>query len=372
MASSGGDRNRQQEKQPAFLTAPLNRFFIPRPFPEHLSPLDRAPDERTGPILSGLGAYLTGLKQMSATPLTDVHMSPSERRQERLKEKKLRSEERLNAALAQWHPKENPNATGDPFKTLFLGRLHYDIDEKQLKKEFERYGKVVSVRLIKDAQGKSRGYAFVEFEREKACKEAYDEEDGRKLEGRRMVVDVERGRTVKGWRPRRLGGGLGGTRLGEASINVKDSGRDPRAQPNPRKRIRSRSRSSERPSIRSRESRPRDGHDKHVRRSSRSPRRHPSRSPRRSSPSHRRHRSPERFEDRRRYEDTRSSSSRGGRSDSSYDASMASHHPPPRPTHGQGNAYHHGETPSPYEEYHRLPRPPLNHFTSYSNARPSY
>ena len=26
-----------------------------------------------------------------------------------------------------------------------------------------------------------------------------------------MVVDVERGRTVKSWRPRKLGGGIGGT-----------------------------------------------------------------------------------------------------------------------------------------------------------------
>ena len=29
--------------------------------------------------------------------------------------------------------------------------------------------------------------------------------DGKKIDGRRIVVDVERGRTVKSWRPRRLG-----------------------------------------------------------------------------------------------------------------------------------------------------------------------
>lgn len=28
--------------------------------------------------------------------------------------------------------------------------------------------------------------------------------------GKRILVDVERGRTVRGWKPRRLGGGLGG------------------------------------------------------------------------------------------------------------------------------------------------------------------
>jgi len=35
--------------------------------------------------------------------------------------------------------------------------------------------------------------------------EAYKALDGLKIEGRRILVDVERGRTVKGWRPRRLG-----------------------------------------------------------------------------------------------------------------------------------------------------------------------
>jgi U1 small nuclear ribonucleoprotein 70kDa len=47
---------------------------------------------------------------------------------------------------------------------------------------------------------------------------------GKKIDGRRVVVDVERGRTVKGWKPRRLGGGLGGgKRAGDGS---KPSGRD--------------------------------------------------------------------------------------------------------------------------------------------------
>ncbi|XP_062368539.1 protein lin-7 homolog B [Cinclus cinclus] len=33
---------------------------------------------------------------------------------------------------------------------------------------------------------------------------AYKHADGKKIDGRRVLVDVERGRTVKGWRPRRL------------------------------------------------------------------------------------------------------------------------------------------------------------------------
>lgn len=54
---------------------------------------------------------------------------------------------------------------------------------------------------------------------------AYKQADGRKIEGRRVLVDVERGRTVPNWRPRRLGGGLGTTRVGGEEVNQKHSGR---------------------------------------------------------------------------------------------------------------------------------------------------
>lgn len=56
---------------------------------------------------------------------------------------------------------------------------------------------------------KSRGYAFIEYEHTSHMKDAYKNADGTKIEGRRVLVDVERGRTMEGWRPARLGGGLG-------------------------------------------------------------------------------------------------------------------------------------------------------------------
>jgi RNA recognition motif-containing protein len=46
---------------------------------------------------------------------------------------------------------------------------------------------------------KPRGYAFIEYEHKKDMKEAYKLSDGRKIEGRRILVDVERGRTVENW-----------------------------------------------------------------------------------------------------------------------------------------------------------------------------
>ena len=49
------------------------------------------------------------------------------------------------------------------------------------------------------AAGKPRGYAFIEYEHKNNMKEAYKRADGKKVEGKRVVVDVERGRTVPNW-----------------------------------------------------------------------------------------------------------------------------------------------------------------------------
>jgi len=126
-----------------------------------------------------------------------------------------------------WDPKNNPNATSDAYKTLFVARLSYDIDKADLRDEFERYGPVKQIVLVRNTDTKKpRGYAFIEFESSHDLKDAFRRADGRKLKGRRILVDVERGRTVPDWKPRKLGGGLGGTRLGGPDQNRKYSGRE--------------------------------------------------------------------------------------------------------------------------------------------------
>lgn len=76
-----------------------------------------------------------------------------------------------------------------------------------------QYGPVKNVTLVYDSlTQKPRGYGFIEFEHERDMKNAYKHADGRKIDNRRVLVDVERGRTVKDWKPRRLGTGLGSSR----------------------------------------------------------------------------------------------------------------------------------------------------------------
>merc|ERR1712060_632516 len=143
--------------------------------------------------------------------------SPLERRERRHREKMEAHREEQRELKLKYDPHKDTNMGGDPFKTLFVSRISYDTTEKKLKREFEVFGSIQKVRMIYDQKGKPRGYAFVEYESERDLKNAYKQGDGKKIDGRRVMVDVERGRTVEGWMPRRLGGGRGPGRVGKPS-----------------------------------------------------------------------------------------------------------------------------------------------------------
>lgn len=69
---------------------------------------------------------------------------------------------------------------------IYVGNLSYDMTEDQMRKEFEKYGKVEMARVISNRFGKSKGFGFVEMpnrpEAEKAIAALHDKEIlGRKL-----------------------------------------------------------------------------------------------------------------------------------------------------------------------------------------------
>ena len=210
------------------LQPPLNRLFIPRPKVNYLPPLDREHEHRTGQHFDAVSDYI---KRYMEIDKKEGKQKPSlgiaESKVERVKKRKERREASLRQRTLEWDPSKNQSATSDGFRTIFVGRLSYGTTEEQLRLEFEEFGQVNAVKLVHDKQGKSRGYAFIEFERERSLRHAYLEADGKKIDGSRVVIDIERGRTVKGWKPRCLGGGLGKSRAGPSSVCVKTSGRDP-------------------------------------------------------------------------------------------------------------------------------------------------
>ncbi|WWC70380.1 uncharacterized protein I206_104330 [Kwoniella pini CBS 10737] len=124
--------------------------------------------------------------------------------------RKKRQEEYKKNIEKNYKPQDDPNAVGDPYKTLFISRLSKKATEVDLRREFEMYGAIERIRIIKDRKGKSKSYAFIVYERERDMKAAYKDAEGIPIHHKKILVDVERGRTVKGWKPRKLGGGLGG------------------------------------------------------------------------------------------------------------------------------------------------------------------
>lgn len=83
------------------------------------------------------------------------------------------------------------------------------MNEEKLNEALKTYGPVKSCKVIKDQANKHRGYAFVEFERKADLVTAYKNAHEKKIDGRRISVDIEKGRTILSFRPRRFGGGVG-------------------------------------------------------------------------------------------------------------------------------------------------------------------
>lgn len=124
---------------------------------------------------------------------------------------------RVAVGRAEWKPLDLPtegdrSATSVASKTLFVGRLPYKVDEEELVTEFSVFGHICKAVVVRDLENKSRGYGFIEFVQTSSQVEAIKRTNESVLLGRRIVADVERGRTDPNWAPRRLGGGLGTTR----------------------------------------------------------------------------------------------------------------------------------------------------------------
>lgn len=248
------------------LPAHILALFTPRPPPQHLPP------QVNRPIASicGFAEYVDCFAK-EKPPKRDAWESPKEKKERRMSAKTEEHKKELKKLIEKYDPHKDPNASGDPFKTLFVARVSYDTTEKKLKREFEAFGSVKRVKMVYDQKGKPRGYAFIEYEHERDLKTAYKQGDGKKIDGRRVMVDVERGRTVEGWMPRRLGGGRGPGREGKSKKKNKKAAETKKEETKKgdRDRDRKRSRSKDRKATGKRDrskSRDRDRDEKKRRR----------------------------------------------------------------------------------------------------------
>ena len=72
---------------------------------------------------------------------------------------------------------------------VFIGGLNYNTSEDSLRSELEKFGKVVSIRIVTDFEtGRSKGFGFATFESSESAKEAVEKLHNQIFEGRRIGV----------------------------------------------------------------------------------------------------------------------------------------------------------------------------------------
>lgn len=202
-----------------FMPPALLQLFTPRAALE----FKNSPPRDPRPKIQGFADFVKCFTPGDELPPIEK-VETQKQKKERLKKKKMEEHKLiLEEREKNWDPHKNLSATKDAYKTLFVARLSYEVDEEDLREEFKRYGDVREVKLVRDSRtGKSRGYAFIEFDSSQDLKDAFKYADGKNIKGRRILVDVERGRTVPGWKPRKLGGGMGSTRSGDENRRSRD------------------------------------------------------------------------------------------------------------------------------------------------------
>eukprot|EP00871_Galdieria_phlegrea_P002308 jgi/Galph1/3078/GphlegSOOS_G1717.1 len=178
----------------------LPRYIMPEAVMELFRPRDPLPylpPRRNESFLKQFNDEVSQHKTEETTFET-----PAEKKKRRKEEEVFRNETK---ALEQYLPPRPPNATTDPHKTLFIAKLRPETAKLKLLAELETYGKVNDIKLpISKKTGLPKGFAFVEFQRERDAKEALRALEGRRIDGARVLVDIERARTVKSWLPKKL------------------------------------------------------------------------------------------------------------------------------------------------------------------------
>lgn len=103
---------------------------------------------------------------------------------------------------------------------IYVGNLARQATEDDVRKEFEPFGKLLSVKVIRDKfSGESRGFGFVEMPKRLEAEAAIAALNGKDLLGQSMAVNEARPKSDSGHRSggfgrggSRGGGGYGGGR----------------------------------------------------------------------------------------------------------------------------------------------------------------
>ncbi|MCX7954031.1 MAG: RNA-binding protein [Bacteroidales bacterium] len=72
---------------------------------------------------------------------------------------------------------------------LFVANLNFKISDQDLKKVFEKFGPVISAKVVRDRKThRSKGYGFVDMENDEDAQHAIKKLNGKEIMGRPVIV----------------------------------------------------------------------------------------------------------------------------------------------------------------------------------------
>jgi RNA recognition motif-containing protein len=74
---------------------------------------------------------------------------------------------------------------------IFIGGLNYNTTEEDLRQELEKFGKVLSIRIVTDFDsGRSKGFGFATFADAEMANNAIENLNNQVFDGRRIGVKI--------------------------------------------------------------------------------------------------------------------------------------------------------------------------------------
>ncbi|XP_008834426.1 polyadenylate-binding protein 4 isoform X4 [Nannospalax galili] len=79
-------------------------------------------------------------------------------------------------------------AKAKEFTNVYIKNFGEEVDDENLKELFSQFGKTLSVKVMRDPSGKSKGFGFVSYEKHEDANKAVEEMNGKEISGKIIFV----------------------------------------------------------------------------------------------------------------------------------------------------------------------------------------
>uniref|UniRef100_A0A8C2MIJ2 Polyadenylate-binding protein n=1 Tax=Cricetulus griseus TaxID=10029 RepID=A0A8C2MIJ2_CRIGR len=79
-------------------------------------------------------------------------------------------------------------AKAKEFTNVYIKNFGEEVDDDNLKELFSQFGKTLSVKVMRDPSGKSKGFGFVSYEKHEDANKAVEEMNGKEMSGKAIFV----------------------------------------------------------------------------------------------------------------------------------------------------------------------------------------